>query len=88
MPAEQSNEKRWTIYACPRCGKRTGDSLFCRCAHPAVCCKEVEVIPADSPNVLSKEEARYFAGLDALPSKQVGDIEDRLFDWVEGSTDG
>lgn len=58
--AEQSTErvKRWTIYVCPRCGRRQGGNYSCWCDCPGARWQRVEVIPADAPNVLSVEEAR------------------------------
>lgn len=40
-----SGDRRWTIFVCPKCGKRHGGRYFCRCAHPASRCLAVEVVP-------------------------------------------
>jgi hypothetical protein len=77
-----------------RCGKRLGGSYFCRCAYPATRCQEVKVIPADSPNVLSEEEARLLAswlrerpceGNETQPIQE--ELEARFRNFAEGSTD-
>jgi len=49
--------------------------------------EEVEVIPADSPNVLSVDEANdlaiaYITGA-AAPVDRIAGLIDRLSDWVE-----
>jgi hypothetical protein len=51
-------EQHWTIWVCPNCGKRQGGAYFCRCAVPSSRCQKVEVIAANHPGLLSKEEAQ------------------------------
>jgi hypothetical protein len=93
VPAEQSNErvKRWKLPICTVCGGIVGFRLDggCTCA-PArrKWGKKIEVIPADSPNVLSVEEARFLGGLSGMSNKQATELEDRLARFAEEADRG
>ena len=86
-------KKQWTIAICSGCG-----GIFAGIGLPACSCegahaktgKKVTVIPADSPNVLSEEEARLLftdrmrlSGGDALDRDA---LLSRLKRFAEGST--
>ncbi len=87
MPAEQSNErvKRYTIYACVEDGCRYYRDTFSTGVHVAGIegrvkhkVAPIEVIPADSSNVLSVEEARLlreFAAVDYQPDEPLSERE-------------
>jgi hypothetical protein len=91
QPEQGQDVKRWTIRICE-----------CGCVHdrPNAGCPEcgsviakdaLEVIPADSPNVLSKEEARLavtainFLGHRKTPEYRA--VAQRLSDYAEESAD-
>jgi hypothetical protein len=90
VPAEQSNErvKRWVI-------KNVDGGPLVVTDGDLDLGEAVEVIPADSPQVLSVEEARLlreFAAVDQLPDEPLSDRErearaifDRLSDFAEGA---
>jgi len=89
--------KGWTLPICTGCGGILGYKLDggCTCdpSH-AKTGKNVEVIPADSPNVLSEEEALLLDRANREPEPSSPEelqaftaLLDRLTNWAEGSTD-
>lgn len=88
-------EKRWTIEVCPGCGAQpNGPPTECRyCEVDGGRLTTVEVIPANSPNVLSREEARLLRRfhLNDGPLEDEEDYDDglrvlllRISDYAEG----
>jgi hypothetical protein len=102
MPAEQSNEKvkRWTLKVCPVHGPVERD--HCRVVvertktHTRYCHgeQEVEVVPVDSPQVLSVEEARLLDRATTMgretpeQGRQFEALLDRLSDFAEEADRG
>lgn len=95
MPAEQSNErvKSWTLWICSACGggaevadDPTVCKTLCRTCGSDREPYRVEVIPANSDQVLSVEEARLIAdnlGAFANSYRDLAPIRKRLSDFAE-----
>jgi hypothetical protein len=103
QPEQGQDVKRWpdgqdrkrVLYFCPKCEVECrspwhtcdrGPSLVPQMAEETECV-EVEVIPADSPNVLSEEEAREVARyLQGSGRTDIQKLWCRLSDYAEGKT--
>lgn len=82
-----SDERVWTIPICPVHGHKLRDGIKCievvgrDKEGIAIFChesQEVEVVPVDSPNLISRDEARRILEQGDLD----GEVLDRLSDWA------